>query len=172
MKYIAENNMLVTGSWDKTLKYWDTRSPGAILTVPLPERCYALDVIFPVLAVATAEKYLLVYDLRKPQQPVTDPGYQSPLKFQTTCLSLFPDQKGYAVGSIEGRVSIQHINKSDASKNFAFKCHRFDHKKNNLVTHTDVYSVNAIVFHKQCGTFATAGSDGILFAFFFLFFFV
>ena len=60
-------------------------------------------------------------------------------------------QEGFAVGSIEGRVGIQHLLDKDKDKNFAFKCHRED---------ANVYSVNAIHFHNTFGTFATCGSDG------------
>ena len=45
------------------------------------------------------------------------------------------------VGSIEGRVAVQHVEDSMQSKNFTFKCHRDGN---------DVYAVNSIVFHPQC----------------------
>nr|CAD7414133.1 unnamed protein product [Timema poppensis] len=36
---------LMTGSWDKTLKFWDTRSPAPMMTINLPERVYCADVV-------------------------------------------------------------------------------------------------------------------------------
>ena len=36
---------LMTGSWDKTLKFWDTRSYTPQLSIQLPERCYCIDVV-------------------------------------------------------------------------------------------------------------------------------
>lgn len=33
--------LLATGSWDKTIKYWDLRSPTAVASVVLPERLYS-----------------------------------------------------------------------------------------------------------------------------------
>jgi mRNA export factor len=75
----------------------------------------------------------------------------SPLKHQSRCIACFPDKTGFALGSIEGRVAIQYVEDKDASKNFAFKCHRQD---------TEIYAVNSIAFHPQFGTFATAGADG------------
>jgi hypothetical protein len=39
-------------------------------------------------------------------------------------VAVFPDQLGFCVGSVEGRVAIEHIEDSDLPKNFAFKCHR------------------------------------------------
>jgi len=43
------NNMLVTGSWDKTLKYWDLRQANPLHTQTLPERVYGMDVRHPLL---------------------------------------------------------------------------------------------------------------------------
>jgi len=42
------------------------------------------------------------------------------------------------VGSIEGRVAVQHIDEAQQAKNFTFKCHR---------DNNDIYAVNAINFH-------------------------
>lgn len=42
------------------------------------------------------------------------------------------------MGSIEGRVAVQHLDESQSSKNFTFKCHR---------DNNEVYSVNSIQFH-------------------------
>ena len=72
----------------------------------------------------------------------------SPLKYQTRSIAAFPDQTGFAVGSIEGRVGIHYIQKPPGKESFAFKCHR---KVN------DVFAVNDICFQTQYGTFATVG---------------
>jgi len=44
-------NMLITGGWDKTLRFWDCRSPTAVHTQSLPERVYAMDVNYPMVCV-------------------------------------------------------------------------------------------------------------------------
>lgn len=144
-------NVLVTGSWDKTLKYWDTRAPAntPLATVQLPERCYAMDVQGLLLTVATAEKHISVFNLNNPQTEFK--RMTSSLKYQTRCISNFPNQAGFAIGSIEGRVSIQYIDDKKQSDNFSFRCHRDGN---------NVYAINAISFHPTFGTFSTAGSDG------------
>ena len=47
MNWIQAPNysVVVTGSWDKKLKYWDTRQPNPVLSHDLPERCYCADVV-------------------------------------------------------------------------------------------------------------------------------
>jgi hypothetical protein len=47
------------------------------------------------------------------------------------------------VGSIEGRVAVQHIDEAQQSKNFTFKCHR---------DNNDIYAVNSIDFHPVCSS--------------------
>ena len=63
MAYISELNMLVTGGWDRTLRYWDLRSPNAVHVHQLPEKCYALSLNFPLLVVGTAERHIEVSGL-------------------------------------------------------------------------------------------------------------
>lgn len=147
--WIEESNVLATASWDKTIKYWDCRQPNPAATINLPERCYSMDIRHPLAVVATAEKHIIIYNLSNPS--VEYKRIASPLKFQTRVVSCFPTKNGFAVGSIEGRVAIHHVEDKDQADNFAFKCHR----ENN----TDLYSVNSISFH-PLNTFATAGSDG------------
>lgn len=146
---VQEMNAIVTGSWDKTMKYWDMRQPKEMASMALPERCYSMDVKYPLCVVATAERHIQIYDLRK--HSVVFRQYMSPLKMQTRAVSCFVDGSGFAIGSIEGRVGVQHIEEKDTSKNFAFKCHRHN---------AEVYAVNTLSFHKY-GTFATCGSDGV-----------
>lgn len=108
---VQELNCVVTGSWDKTVKYWDTRSPNAVCSVQLSERCYAMDAKQPLLVVATADRQVHVYDMRNPQQPYK--SILSNLKFQTRTIACFPDASGFAIGSIEGRVAVQHVEEKD-----------------------------------------------------------
>lgn len=141
--------MLVTGSWDKTLKYWDTRTPTATATVPLPERVYCMDVVGQLQVVGCADKKVYAFDVRNPSVPVKQ--VEPPLKYQSRTVACFPNKSGFALGSIEGRVAINYINDAEVSKNFAFKCHR---------EAPEVFAVNAVAFHPAYGTFATCGSDG------------
>lgn len=172
--------MVVTGSWDKTVKYWDLRQQGAAATLQCQERVYTADVRDNLLVIGTADRYINVVNLKDPTKIYKT--LQSPLKWQTRVVSCFTDAAGFAIGSIEGRCAIQYVEEKDSGyaplkllppafplhlqhvtnsspssrSNFSFKCHR-DPVVNNTV---NVHAVNAISFHPVHGTFSTAGSDG------------
>lgn len=155
---IQNSPILVTGSWDKTVKYWDLRSDKPAATLQCQERVYTMDCRGKLLVVGTADRYINVVSLDSPDKFYKT--IQSPLKYQTRVVSCFtPDPSGYAVGSIEGRCAIQYVEERDSSNNFSFKCHRESPVQGNKDT-SNVYAVNAISFHPQHGTFCTAGSDG------------
>ena len=147
--------VLVTGSWDKTVKYWDLRQSTPVATVPCQERVYTMDSRDSCLVIGTADRYINVIALSKPTEFYKT--MQSPLKWQTRVVSCFNDSQGFAVGSIEGRCAIQYVEEKDSSSNFSFKCHRNTGANKDI---SNVYSVNAISFHPVHGTFSTAGSDG------------
>jgi len=152
---------LMTGSWDKTLKFWDTRSPNPIMSIDLGERCYVADVDFPMAVVGTANRGLIIYNLDG--QPKEYKKVDPPLKYQHRCIAIFRDKKnppqptGFALGSIEGRVAIHYANAQNPKDNFTFKCHRSNGVTNGF---QDIYAVNDIAFHPVHGTLATVGSDG------------
>jgi mRNA export factor len=108
----ANSPMIVTGSWDKTVKYWDLRSPTPAASITCQERVYAMDVKDKLLVIATAERHVNVVNL-------DDPGrffktMQSPLKHQTRAVSCFKDANGFMIGSIEGRCAFQYINDKES----------------------------------------------------------
>lgn len=146
--------MVITGSWDKTVKYWDLRQQTAVGTLQCQERVYTMDVRDNLLVIGTADRYINVVNLKDPSKFYKT--LQSPLKWQTRVVSCFTDSAGFAIGSIEGRCAIQYVEDKDNSSNFSFKCHR-DQPQGNT---TSVYAVNDISFHPVHGTFSTAGSDG------------
>lgn len=153
---INGSSYLITGSWDKKVKYWDLRQQNPITTLDCQDRVYTMDVKNQLLVIGTADRYINVVNLNEPQKFYKT--IQSPLKYQTRVVSCFKEANGFAVGSIEGRCAIQYVDEKDAGSNFSFKCHRENPPNNKEVS--NVYSVNAISFHPEHGTFSTAGSDG------------
>lgn len=150
--------LLITGSWDKTVKYWDLRTPTAVATLACQERVYAMDVRDKLLVIGCADRWIDIVNLNEPTKFYKT--MQSPLKWQTRVVTCFADATGFGVGSIEGRCAIQYVEERDSSNNFSFKCHRKNLPLPAGRDQADVYSVNAINFHPVHGTFSTAGSDG------------
>lgn len=107
----GQSSILATASWDKTIKYWDTRSPQPVGTVQLKERCYSMDTKNDLLVAATADRNVLIFNLSNPTTIFKETI--SPLKWQTRTVACFTDGKGYAIGSIEGRIGIQYLAESE-----------------------------------------------------------
>ncbi|KAG8784815.1 hypothetical protein FRB91_006295 [Serendipita sp. 411] len=150
--------VLATASWDKTVKYWDLRSPNPVASLTMAERVYTMDVQYPLMVVGNAERSIQIINLNNPTTIFK--SITSPLKWQTRVIACFPNASGFAVGSVEGRVAIQYVEEKESSSNFSFKCHRQD--QNGSKDQQGVYAVNAITFHQGYGTFSTAGSDGTI----------
>ena len=151
------NQMLVTGGWDKMVKYWDLRSPTPAGQIECKDRIYSMDVRNDMLVIGTAERWIHVVNINNPGSFYK--VMQSPLKWQTRVVSIFsPEPNGFAIGSIEGRCAIQYVEDKDQANNFSFKCHRAPNTTDRNTS--NVFAVNAISFHPQHGTFSTAGSDG------------
>ncbi|KAF8621924.1 hypothetical protein AX15_007418 [Amanita polypyramis BW_CC] len=155
-------SVLVTGSWDKTVKYWDLRSSTPVVTVDLPERCYSLDVQYPLMVVGMAGRLIQIFNLNNPGTAFKT--IQSPLKMQTRVVSCFSasDKSGFALGGVEGRVAIHYTEEKDSVNSYTFRCHRRDAVPN-VKDHSLVYAVNDISFNPVHGTLSTCGSDGTIY---------
>jgi len=152
--WVSEKNIIATGSWDGTVKYWDGRQSGAVSSVDLGAPFVCGDISKNLFVLTTSfpkqgKPQIKIYDLNSPNSPYSQCDSPFP-NYIVKVIKCFPNQKGYALGTIEGRVQISSFS-SQANDSFVFKCHRND---------SQVYSINDISFHRDYGTFATSGSDG------------
>ena len=60
MQFLPQLSLLVTGSWDRTVAYWDARTAEPALRVQLPERVYAMHSASSTLVVGTAARHVQV----------------------------------------------------------------------------------------------------------------
>lgn len=151
--YCQAVNLIITGSWDKTIKLWDPRVPTCVGSYEQPDKVYTLDTIDEKLVVGTANRKIRIWNLTNMGMPESR---ESSLKFQTRAIRCFPNRQGFVVSSIEGRVAVEYFDMSPEQqrKKYAFKCHRS--RENDIEL---IYPVNAIAFHNTHNTFATGGSD-------------
>ncbi|OAX32666.1 WD40 repeat-like protein [Rhizopogon vinicolor AM-OR11-026] len=142
-----EINTLISGSWYQSPRFWEPRAPKAeVSNHTLPERVYHMDIVNNTLVVSMASRLFHIYDVRRMSEPAQT--RESSLKFMT---------RGYAIGSVEGRIVVEYLDPSPEAqeKTYAFKCHR-----KNIEDVDHVWPINALAFHPVHNTFASAGSDG------------
>ncbi|XP_063719032.1 mitotic checkpoint protein BUB3-like [Symsagittifera roscoffensis] len=154
-------NVVISGSWDHTIKVWDVRMANPVQSYRHPDKIYAMSSCGDKLIVGTAGRHVMVWDMKNMSNVLQ--SRESSLKYQTRCIRSFPDHTGYVLSSIEGRVAVEFLDPSPEAqkKKYAFKCHRIKEEVPNKPEKTEfVYPVNAISFHRGFGTFATGGSDG------------
>ncbi|TFK28175.1 hypothetical protein FA15DRAFT_90483 [Coprinopsis marcescibilis] len=105
----GHSGFLATGSWDKTMKYWDIRTQRPVATIPLLERCYAFGSEYPWLVVGTAGQQVQVFDIKSPTVVFKQVNSRSKMTRAIHCFTDKPSRApkdSYAVGGIDGIVSV------------------------------------------------------------------
>jgi mRNA export factor len=162
-----QHNVLISGGWDGNLNFWDLKSPTPCFSMNLGKKVYTMSLSYPLLVIGMENRLVTYFNLNKLGGDFRpEATFESHLRYQTRKIAAFPEANGYAIGSIEGRVAIKHVdlNKmptiSEDTKqmsmqdDFAFRCHRMGESAN------EVYPINDIAFNYEYGTFCTAGGDG------------
>ncbi|XP_055962309.1 mitotic checkpoint protein BUB3.3-like [Mercurialis annua] len=152
--YSDQTCQVVSASLDKTIMFWDMRlekSPSYTMNLGAEVKSMSLSGFDLMLALG---KSVNVYDLRNMETPLH--FKESCMDVGIKCISSFPDCRGYAVGSVDGRVALKFLDPSKTNERYAFRCHpRSKDGKAHLV------SINDIVFNPIiCGTFVTGDNDG------------
>lgn len=88
--------MLVSGSWDRTLRLWDTsqRQNNGAGCVVLPEKVYSVSAAKNRIVVGMANRVIHIYDPRHMQEPLQI--RESSLKYMTRAVACNPDGTGKA----------------------------------------------------------------------------
>nr|ODN91049.1 cell cycle arrest protein BUB3 [Cryptococcus depauperatus CBS 7841] len=160
--WCPEYSVLVSCSWDSTLKVWDPSLENPLKsTQPLPAKAYNLSYTHASshLLVSMAHRHVYVYNLAElasaSDRIIPSQERESALKFMTRSVATMADGKGWASGSLEGKIAVEYINPADQGSKYAFRAHRQN------VDGTDcLYPINALAYHPIHNTFVSGGSDG------------
>lgn len=143
------NQFIVTGSFDSTLKFWDLKSANPIHTIAFPGKVYAMDLKDSFLCVALSDRSVITYDMNNINQQSV---FSTRFTYSIRSVGCHKDLDSFAVGGIEAKV--EAFSRSIPAKKIVFRCHRVENK---------LYSVNVVRFYPQDSSLmVTGGSDGSL----------
>lgn len=127
MVFSTSTNSLITGSWDRSIRFWDPRSPNPnapagsppnheVSKSDTPERIYAMDIVQNTLVAAMASRLFQIYDVRNMRMPMQQ--RESSLKYMTRSLACMPSGEGYATASVEGRIAVEYFDVRDEVRSY------------------------------------------------------
>lgn len=150
----AMGQLLVTGSWDGKLRWWDLRQQNFVKEENLGEPIFALDAqkTAPMMGVATG-RLVHIYEVQQ-MRKVQELKPPDVMKFNLRCIACAPQFDGVGIGSSEGRVSF--INMKEAP-GCTFKAHVTTEK-----THLILNQANFCVHHPILPVLISGGGDGNL----------
>lgn len=158
--------MCITGGWDGMVLGWDGRAPSAVAGFDCRERVYCMSVSNNTLLVGLANLQVAGYQLPK----LGELAFQrvSPLKLQTRCIQCFPNEKGFLIGALDGRIGVEYFEanipagRDKDPRNYTFRAHRDPlTAKPHDMTPNEVYPVNDLAFYDRAeGIVASCGGDG------------
>ncbi|KAM7269296.1 hypothetical protein ACFE04_024793 [Oxalis oulophora] len=150
-----ETSQVISVGLDKKLKSWDTRAArplGQLINLGAEPESMSLSGYELMVAVQSSVQ---IYDVRNLER-LAD-SFDSHMDAQIRCISVVPYSRGFAVGSVDGRVALEISNPSNEDGiSFMFRCHP---KSKDGRFH--LASVNDIVFNPFIrGVFYTGDSQG------------
>ncbi|XP_048134992.1 mitotic checkpoint protein BUB3.3-like [Rhodamnia argentea] len=150
-----QTRQVITAGLDKKLVFWDTRMDNVIAhSINVNGEVESLSVSGCNLMVAIGNS-ACVYDLRNLKRSLQ--LKESPVDARIRCISSSVFFKGFAVGSVDGRVAVEISSSSNSNdSSYTFRCHpKAKNGRNHLV------SVNDIVFNPLgLGSFVTGDDEG------------
>ncbi|ODV78818.1 cell cycle arrest protein [Suhomyces tanzawaensis NRRL Y-17324] len=163
----SDENALIASSFNGTFRVLDIRQHQEVSRTRVgsdagvgaarPAKIFTMDSSRDVLTVGLSTNHIELYDLRNLTKPYE--RRELGLKYQIKDLKCLPDNQGFVVSTVDGRVSLECYDLSpetQAAKRFTFKCHRSHNKIDGV---DEVYPVNSLAL-AQDGTLYTSGGDG------------
>ncbi|KAF4374164.1 hypothetical protein G4B88_020556 [Cannabis sativa] len=153
--YSNETCQVISVGLDNKILAWDTRMEKELLClVNVGSEVQSLSLSGFEMMVAVGRS-VYVYDLRNLAKSI--PSKKSDMDVNIKCISSVPHSRGFAVGSVDGRVALEMSSSSDSNDiRYMFRCHpKSTEKRLHLV------SVNDIVFNTLMDSaFYTGDNEG------------
>lgn len=103
----TRTDLLVTGSRDRIVNYWDLRQREPIGSLYCNQRVECLDTDERMLVIGTGSREIHIVDLL--QQYSIRLTVKSPLLQKTRVVKCLPGTYGFAVGSADGQCAIHYL---------------------------------------------------------------
>lgn len=176
----APADMLLTGSWDGTVRFWDLRSsapvkeekflPTSVQQMPPAQQAtvaatpagrqpvIAMDCSTSPFATFVTGRKIHVYDLRTLTKH-TELEPHSMVKFGLRCISNMPSAQGMLIGSSEGRVASMPLQPENTALNCCFKAHVIE--STTARNHFTMFPANFVNMHPTVPHIGfSGGADG------------
>ncbi|VVT56102.1 uncharacterized protein SAPINGB_P004813 [Magnusiomyces paraingens] len=165
--YHKSTRTVLSGSLDKTIQQIDSRASQweKSPVVKLPGKVISMDSNDAdessgnYLAVAMSGMCVQVYDMRQMREPMLykKTPFVYPIRSLRCILHGLPGVgPGYAVSSLDGKVTFGYYRESDQDEEFTFKSHRIQMEGSK----DKIMPINALTMRPDSTIFFTGGSDG------------
>jgi len=173
--YWLDENLVLSTSFDKTVRVWDIRARDqtAVSQLKLNYKITCSDAKGRLVALGLEGSRSIVFDYTNTRQEVFSDErsyYPSPFDEQQeiNCITLFHDLKGFSVGSTAGRADISELIDQPGggfakNKIITFKCLKDDSLGYQRNATLNLYPVHVVAFNPVSKyNLITAGSNGKL----------
>lgn len=162
--YQPSTNFLFVADWENKINIFDDRTKhGLVFEILNFGTIYTMDVNESKLLVGDSVRRTYIFDSTNGIDGFSIPYYKDNiLKYPFRCIKTFPNQEGFVLSSVEGRVAWEYFEAKGKeefveSQRYSFKCHR---KK--VASGEIAYPINTMDFHPINNTLYTGGSDGVM----------
>ena len=158
---VPNQNLLLTSSFDKTMKLWRYKNTKAIELVLEKEFLFDERILY---SKANQENQFVAYGHKNALYvgSLVESNVEnriSSLRQQISSLAIKSQGDGWAVGSIDGLIAIEYFGDIiHQAQRFAFSCHRHPTPDGKVM----VYPVNTLAFCQNDKFLISGGSDGII----------